>query len=72
MPFSLLGDGEFELRPEYDSAKSFYGKARVTFMGDGSGAGVTLTSYETPIVTLYLTSNTGLSRVHPPLRRVVN
>lgn len=56
MPFSLLGDGEFELRPEYDSAKSFYGKARVTFMGDGSGAGVTLTSYETPIVTLYLTS----------------
>lgn len=56
MSFSLLGGKRFELCPEYDSAKSFYGKARVTFMGDDAGGTVQLISYETPIVMLYLTS----------------
>ena len=56
MSFSLFDNERFELWPEYDSAKSFYGKAYVTFTVDDSGVGVTLTSYETPIVSLYLTA----------------
>lgn len=56
MSFPLLDNERFELWPEYDSAKSFYGKAYVTFTVDDSGAGVTLTSYETPIASLYLTA----------------
>lgn len=56
MSFSLLGGKRFELCPEYDSAKSFYGKAYVTFMVDDSGASMILTSYETPIVSMYITS----------------
>lgn len=56
MSFSLFDNERFELWPKYDSAKSFYGKAHVTFVTDDSGVGVTLTSYETPIVSLYLTA----------------
>jgi hypothetical protein len=56
MSFPLLDNERFELWPKYDSAKSFYGKAYVTFVTDDYGAGVTLTSYETPIVSLYLTA----------------
>ena len=57
MSFSLLGGKRFELCPEYDSAKSFYGKAYVTFMVDDSGASMILRSYLTSIVTVHSTAD---------------
>ena len=41
-----MGSTTYELTANYDSARSFYGKARVTRYEDGS---MTLTSYDTAV-----------------------
>jgi len=46
-----------ELRPLYTNQKSFYGKATVTVMDDGSDTYIILRSYDTQVVSVHVDSN---------------
>lgn len=48
--------GSYELKPQYINQKSFYGKAQVFMTRDGNDVFLSLRSYSTVVVSVYVDS----------------
>lgn len=52
-----MNNGSYELKPQYTNQKSFYGKAQVFMTRDGNDVFLSLRSYSTVVVSVYISSH---------------